>query len=651
MLKWKAALDLMRILSLTAFTLLLSPLASLADEKKAEEVTFAEHIAPLVFNNCTTCHRPGQVAPFSLMNYADTRKHAKTMFRVMDERYMPPWQPEPGHGDFRDSRWLPDEQIALFDKWVKAGMPEGDPKKTPAPPKFSDGWQLGKPDLVVKMDRAFEVPAEGKDIYQNFVIPLNLNEDKWVTAVEFQSTAPVVLHHILYFLDDTGRARAKNPKDGQPGFPGMGFRPTGSLGGWAVGATPVKLPEGLAYPVTKKSDLVLQTHFHLSGKPEKEVITVGLYFADKAPKRTLVALPSPPAFGLFSGVDIPAGKSDFKITDSFTLPVDVDLVSVGGHAHYLGKTLKSTATLPDKSNQKLFYIKDWDFNWQGQYLYKEFVRLPKGTVIDSEIMWDNSAKNPRNPSNPPVRILWGEGSTDEMGAVNFRVLAAKEEDTQKLRDAIQKHARETIVKARQRGDKIDWERIGLPVPTFWKESLPKKPKDKDDESGKPPLSLKDIDGKPHTPLAIDNAKANVLFFTTTDCPIANSYWPEIATIVKDCGGSSVQFFAVHVDPDLKADDARKHAKDFSLTLPVLIDAKHELVLDAGITRTPEVAVFTPDGTLAYRGRIDDRYTGFGKKRPAPTQRDLRDALTAIVAGEKVPTPRTEAVGCSVPDLR
>jgi hypothetical protein len=648
----------MRILSFVAFTMLLLPLRSLADETKTDDITFAEHIAPLVFDNCTTCHRPGQVAPFSLMNHADVRKRAKTMLRVMEERYMPPWQPEPGHGNFRDARRLTDSQIALFDRWVKAGTPEGDPLKTPAPPKFSDGWQLGQPDLVVKMDRAFEVPAEGPDIYQNFVIPLNLLEDKWVTAVEFQATAPDVLHHILFFLDDSGRARAKNPKEGQPGFPGMGFRPTGSLGGWAVGATPVKLPEGLAYPATHGSDLVLQTHFHLSGKPEKEVITVGLYFADKAPERTLVSLPLPPAFGLFSGVDIPAGKSDFKIMDSFTLPVDIDVVSVGGHAHYLGKTLKASATLPDRSEEKLFLIDDWDFNWQGQYLYTDFVRLPKGSVITSEIVWDNSAENPRNPSSPPVRILWGEGSTDEMGAINFRVLATEEGNVQKLQAAIRSHAVQTIVKSRLRGDRIDWDRIGLPKPPFWNQATPPEANDKDDESGdqdrmreNPPLSMKDIDGKSHSPLLVGDAKANVLFFTTKDCPIANSYSPEIMSIVNDFADKPIQFFAVHVDSELTAASARKHAREFGLALPVLIDAKHELVSAAGITRTPEVAVFTPDGTLAYRGRIDDRYAGFGKKRPVPTQRDLRDALTAIAAGEAVLTTRTEAVGCSVPDLQ
>ncbi|MFN7733852.1 MAG: redoxin family protein [Pirellula sp.] len=647
----------MRVLSLMAFTTLLLPLGSIADEPKSDDITFAEHIAPLVFDNCTTCHRPGQVAPFSLMSYADVRKRAKTMLQVMEERYMPPWQPKPGHGNFRDSRRLTDSQIAMFDRWVKAGTPEGDPLKTPAPPKFTDGWQLGQPDLIVKMDRAFEVPAEGPDIYQNFVIPLDLSEDKWVTAVEFQATAPEVLHHILFFLDDSGRARAKNPIEGQPGFPGMGFRPTGSLGGWAVGATPLKLPEGLAYPAKHGSDLVLQTHFHLSGKPEKEVITVGLYFADKAPERTLVSLPLPPAFGLFSGVDIPAGKSDFKITDSFTLPVDIDVVSVGGHAHYIGKTLKASATLPDRRVEELFFIDDWDFNWQGQYLYTEFVRLPKGTVITSEIVWDNSAENPRNPSYPPVRIHWGEGSTDEMGAINFRVLASEEKDAKKLQAAIRSHGLQTILTSRLRGDRIDWDRIGLPTPPFWNQATPPDAIDKDDGlddqdriKENPPLSLKDIDGKSQSPLLVRDAKANVLFFTTTDCPIANSYSPEIMSIVNDFADKPIQFFAVHVDSQLTAASAQKHAREFGLTLPVLIDAKHELVSAAGITRTPEVAVFIPDGTLAYRGRIDDRYASFGKKRIVPTQRDLRDALTAIAAGEAVLTTRTEAVGCSVPDL-
>ncbi len=629
--------------------------ARAADQKfpeQQETVTFAESIAPLVFNNCTMCHRPGQVAPFSLLTYADTRKHAKTMLQVMQDRYMPPWQPEPGHGEFRNSRRLTETQIALFEKWVNAGMLEGDAKKTPPAPKFTDGWRLGKPDLIVKMERPFAAPAEGPDIYRNFVLPLGLTEDKWVTAVEFQASAPTVLHHILYFLDDSGRASKQASKEEQPGFPGMGFRPTGSLGGWAVGATPVKLPDGLAYPLRKGSDLVLQTHFHLSGKAEKEVLTVGLYFAEKAPTRTLVTLQLPPAFGLFSNIDIPAAKEEFKVSDSFTLPVDVDLVGAGAHAHYIGKILKTDATLPGGKEKPLFMIRDWDFNWQGQYLYKDYVHLPKGTVIRGEVLWDNSAKNPRNPSDPPIRVRWGEGSLDEMGSVSLLMVAADNSETGRLQDAIRQHVRDTVIKSRLRGDKIEWERLGLEPPAGWK-NLPGSPQKKDakeKDAKEPSLRLRDLDGKEQTPLTVNDAKAHVLFFITTDCPISNSYAPEITAIQKDFAGRPVRFYAVQVDPDLTMEDAQKHAKEYGLTLPVILDPKHQLIAAAGVTRTPEVAVILEDGTVAYRGRIDDRYPSLGKKRQIVGQHDLRDALSAILAGEVVPTPRTVAVGCLIPDL-
>jgi thiol-disulfide isomerase/thioredoxin len=636
---------------LVAITLLLSSRRGGAAEPPAAgqpgTVTFSADIAPLVFNHCTTCHRPGQVAPFGLLSYSDTRKHAKTMLRVIKDRYMPPWQPAPGHGDFRGERRLSSSQIALFEKWVKTGMAEGDPKKTPASPTFADGWRLGKPDLVVKMDRPFAVPAEGADVYRNFVLPLNLTEDRWVTAVEFQATAPTVVHHVLYFLDNSGRGRRQAGKDGQPGFSGMGFRPTGRLGGWAVGATPVKLPHGLAYPCPKGSDLVLQTHFHLSGKAEKEVLTVGLYFAEKRPRRRLVALQLPPVFGLFSHIDIPAGKKDFKVADSFTLPVDVDLVAAGAHAHYIARTLKTEATLPGGKKKPLFLIRDWDFNWQGQYLYKDYVRLPKGTVLRGEVSWDNSADNPRNPSSPPVRVRWGEGSTDEMGSVSLLMVAAKESDAARLQQEIKAHTRNALIRSRLRGDKIDWKKLGVQPPRLGRTAPGSSPEKKGDQ---PPLTFRDLDGKPQTPLNVDQAKAHVLLFLTTDCPIANSYAPEIKALLKDFAGRPVRFYAVHVDPDLTAEAARQHAKDYGLTLPVLLDAKHLLVAATGATRTPEAVVVLADGSVAYRGRIDDRYPALGKKRQAPSRRDLRDALTAVLAGKAVATPRTQAVGCSIPDL-
>src|SRR5215472_6607975 len=172
-----------------------------ADQDLPDKVTFSEHIAPIVFNNCTCCHRPGEAAPFKLMSYGDVRKRGKTILDVVERRYMPPWQPEPGHGDFRDERRLSDQQIALIERWVESGMAEGDPQKLPKIPEFPQGWYLGKPDLIVTMDRPFDVPADGPDIYRNFVLPLNLAEDKWVTAIDIRPSARAVVHHMLYFSD------------------------------------------------------------------------------------------------------------------------------------------------------------------------------------------------------------------------------------------------------------------------------------------------------------------------------------------------------------------------------------------------------------------------------------------------------------------
>ncbi|CAN5192035.1 hypothetical protein BH10PLA2_BH10PLA2_33440 [soil metagenome] len=229
-----------RLMALTCFTGLMQAGTALAStppskpEGKAEKITFAEQIGPMVYEHCSICHRPGTAAPFSLLNYNDVRKHARTMLRAMSSHFMPPWQPAAGWGDFIGARNLTDKQIGMFKTWLNDGMPEGDKAKAPKPPEFTGGWQMGKPDQVVTMDQDFVVPADGPDIYQNFVIPLNLKENKWVTGVEFQASSPAVVHHILYFLDSAGRGRrlsAKFSKPNKPGFPGMGFTPTGSLDG------------------------------------------------------------------------------------------------------------------------------------------------------------------------------------------------------------------------------------------------------------------------------------------------------------------------------------------------------------------------------------------------------------------------------------
>lgn len=405
------------------------PLLSSADD---EAVTYHRDIAPIVYQHCTSCHREGESAPFPLTNYEEVSRKALTINRVVNDRYMPPWHANTEVTKFLDVRRLEAEQITLIDRWVAAGKPEGDPAEAPAFPSFTKGWQLGEPDLVVKMAAPYEVPADGPDIYRNFVLPLDLPEDKWVKAIELRPSARSVVHHSLYFLDDSGTARKLDGKDGKPGFSGMSFRQSGALGGYVPGVSPRKLPGDLARPLPKGSDLVLSTHFHPSGKPELEQTTVGIYLTDTPPSRKLEELQVPPGFGRSAGIDIPAGEKKFTIKDSYKLPVDVEAFSVSGHAHYLCTTMKMTATHPDGSTRILLDIPDWDLDWQDTYFFAEPVVLRAGTVIESVITYDNSADNPENPHNPPKRVKWGRESTDEMGSITLVGVALDAADDQRL---------------------------------------------------------------------------------------------------------------------------------------------------------------------------------------------------------------------------
>ena len=405
-------------------------------------VTFSESVAPILYANCVTCHRPGEAAPFSLISYSDARRKGRLIAEVTGTRYMPPWRAAHGYGEFADERRLTDAQIATLGEWVKHGMPEGDPKKMPALPKFPEGWQLGTPDLVLRMPAAYQLPASGPDIYRNFVIPTELTENKWVRAVEFRPAARKAVHHALFAYDASGAAAKQDGKDGRPGFSGMGTAGVvggggGPLGGWAVGATPMFLPPGVALPLPKGSDLILQMHFHLTGKPEVEQATIGIYFTDRAPERRLWSVQVPALFGFGAGIDIPPGEKHYVIEDSVTLPVDMKAIFVGAHAHYLAKEMKATATLPDGTTQPLLWIKDWDFNWQDRYIYKTPVPLPKGTRIDVRLTYDNSPDNPRHPNpSAPKRVLWGEQSFDEMGTVSVAMQALRAEDEPVLQRAL-----------------------------------------------------------------------------------------------------------------------------------------------------------------------------------------------------------------------
>jgi uncharacterized protein (TIGR03437 family) len=412
----------------------------------AQTITWSEHIAPIVYNNCTTCHRPGQVSPLPLMSYDDVRRRGSLVAQTVRTRYMPPWKPEPGWVPFRDERRLTPEQIALIDRWVADGMPRGDASKEPALPAFVDDWLLGKPDLILEMPTAFSVPADGPDIYRNFVLPTGLTEDKWVKAIELKPSARSVVHHVLFASDRSGAAarEARTTTDGQPGFPGLGAVFTiqaatdplaalaGGLGGWVPGTTPQFLPAGIAMPLPRGSDLIVQTHFHPTGAPQAEKTVVGLYFGPK-PDREVTQFQAPAFFGIQARIDIPPGEKNYKVRGSFTVPADVDAVIVSAHAHYLAKEAKLTATLPNGEVKILLWIRDWDFAWQDQYTFKDLVPLPRGTRLDGELTYDNSADNLRNPSNPPRRVTWGEQSLDEMGSLLLSVVPKNPADLDFIR--------------------------------------------------------------------------------------------------------------------------------------------------------------------------------------------------------------------------
>jgi hypothetical protein len=373
--------------------------------------TYNDDIAPILHRNCATCHRPGEVAPFSLLTYQDAAKRAKLIATVTSARVMPPWKAEPGYGDFKDARRLSDEQIALLQQWASNGAPEGDPAHAPGPPAFPDGWQVGQPDRVLTLEKSFAVPADGPDQFRCFVMPMNLDHDVYVGASEFRPGNRRTVHHALVFMDPLGQGRklaAGSPDGSYSCFGSPGF-PAALIGGWAPGQVPVKPIPGYATALRKGTDLVLQIHYHPDGKPEEDRSSLGLIFSDPPSKgRAVMIIAS-------RKIDIAPGESHYVVKASMEVPADAQLLRITPHAHYLCKDMKVNARLPDGSVTPLIWIKDWDFNWQGSYTYAQPVKIPKGTVVELEYTYDNSERNVRNPAHPPVRVTYGEETTNEMG--------------------------------------------------------------------------------------------------------------------------------------------------------------------------------------------------------------------------------------------
>jgi len=414
--------------------------ASSAVAAQPSTITYNKDIAPIVARRCAGCHRPGEIGPFSLLTYADVKRHATQIGIVTARRLMPPWKPV--RGDFEGDRRLTTDELGAFQQWIAAGAPEGPPSRPVGISQSAIGtrqWQLGVPDLVVQMPEPYTVRADGGDVFRTFVVAIPTDRARFVRAIEFRPGNARVVHHANIGIDRTRSSRQLDAKDPEPGYVGGmvpdARYPEGQLLGWTPGQVPHTAPPGMSWRLEPHSDLVLQLHLQPTGKPETLQVSVAFYFTDDPPRRA--------PLGLRLGsetIDIAAGDARYVVRDEYVLPVDVDLLALQPHAHNLARQMEADALLPDGTIRDLIAIDDWDFRWQDVYRYISPISLPTGTKIRMQYTYDNSDGNPRNPARPPVRVVWGQNTTDEMGDLWLQVVPVAEHDEAALRDDFRRKA-------------------------------------------------------------------------------------------------------------------------------------------------------------------------------------------------------------------
>ena len=359
--------------------------------------TFAKDIAPIFFKNCAECHRPGEIAPMSLMSYKEVRPWAKAIREKVVSREMPPWHADPAHGQWANDKRMSQKDVDAITAWVDAGAKEGDPKDMPATPKFAKGWQIGEPDITFQMPEEFTVPAEGTVPYMYFTVPSGFTEDKYVAAMEARAGDLSVVHHIVVYVRD--------PKERAPKKQDIG---TGLLGALSPGNTPFIAQPGTAKLIKAGSQIVFQMHYTPSGKVTKDRSIIGLKFA-KGPVEKVITTTA----AWDTRFVIPPNAENHEVRAAYTAEEDLDIISLMPHMHLRGKDYKYIAHYPDGRQEVLLSVPRYDFGWQVYYYPTKPLRMPKGTKIEAIAHYDNSTKNPVNPDpNKPVRF--GEQTWEEM---------------------------------------------------------------------------------------------------------------------------------------------------------------------------------------------------------------------------------------------
>ncbi len=366
------------------------------DSNSAAIPTFSKDVAPIFFKNCAECHRPGEIAPMSLINYKEVRPWAKAIREKIVSREMPPWHADPNHGQWTNDKRMSQKDIDTIVAWIDGGAKEGDPKDMPPAPKFAKGWQIGEPDIVFQMPEEFTVPAEGTVPYMYFTVPSGFTEDKYITAMEARAGDLSVVHHIVIYVRDP-RDRSRKQDIG-----------TGLLGALSPGNTPFIAQPGTAKLIKAGSQIVFQMHYTPSGKETRDRSIVGLKFA-KAPVDKVITTTA--AWDM--RFEIPANAENYEVRANYDVEEDIDIVSLMPHMHLRGKDYTYIAYYPDGRKEILLSVPRYDFAWQVYYYPVKPIRLPKGTKIETIAHYDNSTKNALNP-DPSKPVRFGEQTWEEM---------------------------------------------------------------------------------------------------------------------------------------------------------------------------------------------------------------------------------------------
>jgi len=431
---------------LAALILIASPVSDASDTKSGvKPVTFSKDVAPIVFKNCVDCHRPGELAPMSLLTYKESRPWAQSIREKVVTRVMPPWHADEHYSRFSNDRKLTQQEIDVIVAWVDQGAKEGNPKDLPPPPpspRSADGWKIGKPDVVLSMQEEYTLDASGSDEYINFTMPTTFKEDVWIQAAEIHPGNRRVVHHVIAFIQTPQfQAQWKNTQ-GKPS-PQSIFYQDGTLirtkteapafddgcsapnGGFARGSgqeglgfplcfyTPGKdmdvFPPGTAKSIPAGSNIVIQVHYSkTTGKVEKDRSSVGLFFAKAPPERVLTS------FGVINHYfKIPPGADNHEVKACYTFSRDVELFTLLPHMHVRGKDMKYEAIYPDGRRETVLSVPNYDFNWQTLYKLEKPLAIPKGTKLLVTAHYDNSARNKSNP-DPTKIVRFGDPTYDEM---------------------------------------------------------------------------------------------------------------------------------------------------------------------------------------------------------------------------------------------